>query len=120
MSVTPISPRAKMAVRQDKRNGRVYAIAYDLNNDAAERHDAWRKIARVLESHGFHRQQGSVFYGTPDTTAMTCAKAVLELHDRYEWFWQVIRDMRMLRIDEEDNLLDIIPQRLRLGQRDAA
>lgn len=105
---------------QVQRQGRVYAIAYDLNNELAEQHDAWRKIARVLGRHGFQRQQGSVFYGTEKTTAMTCAKAVLEMYDEFPWFWQVVRDMRMLRIDEQDDLLAIVPNRLRLGQVDAA
>lgn len=103
-----------------KRNGRVYAIAYDLNNEAAERHGAWAKIARVLEGHGFRRQQGSVFYGNEQTSAMTCAAAVLDLNDRFAWFWEVVRDMRMLRIDEEDDLLAIVPRRLRFDQRDVA
>ena len=120
MSVTTLRFSQGRTPRVARRTNRVYAIAYDLNNEAAIQHDAWHKIARVLEGHGFRRQQGSVFYGTTDTTAMTCAKAVLDLHDRYDWFWQVVRDMRMLRIDEEDDLLVIVPQRLRLGQRDAA
>lgn len=120
MSVTKMPLRRGRGVQIEQRTGRVYAIAYDLNNEAAERHGAWAKIARVLEGHGFHRQQGSVFYGTTATTAMTCAAAVLDLADRYDWFWQVVRDMRMLRIDEEDDLLAIVPNRLRLGQRDAA
>ena len=120
MSVTPIYPRRGQGGRPLRKAGRVYAIAYDLNNEAAERHGAWHKIARVLEGHGFHRQQGSVFYGNENTTAMACAAAVLEINDRYPWFWEVVRDMRMLRIDEEDDLLQIVPNRLRFDARDVA
>ena len=109
-----------MGHRPIKGTGRVYAIAYDLNTEAAEKHGAWDKIARVLESYGFCRQQGSVFYGTEKTTAMTCAAAVLDLNDRYAWFWDVVRDMRMLRIDEQDDLLAIVPNRLRVDQHDVA
>ncbi|MGB3166320.1 MAG: hypothetical protein WBA68_06020 [Alteraurantiacibacter sp.] len=98
----------------------MYAIAYDLHNDAAERYGAWAKIARVLESHGFRRQQGSVFYGDETTSAMTCAAAVLELYDKYTWFWEVVRDMRMLRISEQDDLLAIVPNRMRFEQKDVA
>ena len=120
MSVTPIRPPHKTVDRPLRKAGRVYAIAYDLNREAALKHGAWAKIARVLESHGFHRQQGSVFYGTHETTAMTCARAVLDMNDQFGWFWEVFRDMRMLRIDEEDDLLAIIPNRLRFDQRDMA
>ncbi len=120
MSVTPMILRGRQSHRPLRKAGRVYAIAYDLNNEAAERHGAWAKIGRVLEGHGFHRQQGSVFYGNENTTAMTCAAAVLDLNDRYAWFWEVVRDMRMLRIDEEDDLMAIVPNRLRFDQRDVA
>lgn len=120
MSVKMMSPRRGMGHRPLKGTGRVYAIAYDLNTDAAEKHGAWGKIARVFESHGFRRQQGSVFYGDESTSAMTCARAVLELHDKYAWFWEVVRDMRMLRISEQDDLLAIVPNRLRFDQQDAA
>ncbi len=120
MSVEMMSPSRGMGHRPMKGTGRVYAIAYDLNTEAAERYGAWAKIARVLENHGFCRQQGSVFYGDEATSAMTCARAVLELHDKYAWFWEVVRDMRMLRISEQDDLLAIVPNRLRLDQQDAA
>jgi hypothetical protein len=39
-----------MGHRPLKGTGRVYAIAYDLNKEAAERHGAWAKIARVLKA----------------------------------------------------------------------
>jgi virulence-associated protein VapD len=120
MSVTPIFPNGKPKNRHEKRSGRVYAIAYDLNREAALQHGAWAKIARVLESYGFHRQQGTVFYGTEKTSASTCFAAVMDLNDKYPWFWEVVRDMRMLRIDEEDDLLAVIPNRLRFDKNDVA
>lgn len=120
MSLTPISTKGEGPNRHEKRSGRVYAIAYDLNKEAALRNDAWRKIAKVLESYGFHRQQGTVFYGTEKTSAATCFAAVLDLNDKYPWFWEVVRDMRMLRIDEEDDLLAVIPNRLRFDKSDVA
>lgn len=120
MSISPMSKGRGMGHRPLKGTGRVYAIAYDLNKEAAEKHNAWAKIARVLEGHGFTRQQGSVFYGNENTSAMTCAAAVLELYDKYAWFWDVVRDMRMLRISEQDDLLAIVPNRLRFDQRDVA
>lgn len=120
MSVTPISTGSKLVNRHERRSGRVYAIAYDLNKESAIKNDAWRKIARVLESYGFHRQQGTVFYGTELTSASTCFAAVLDLNDRYPWFWEVVKDMRMLKIDEEDDLLAVIPNRLRFDKPSVA
>ena len=120
MPVVPMRPQGRMRAPVIRRTNRVYAIAYDLNSEAALKHNAWDKIARVLGQHGFHRQQGSVFYGTPETSASTCFRAVLEIHRRFPWFWEVIRDMRMLRIDEEDDLLAVIPQQLRFDSEEVA
>jgi virulence-associated protein VapD len=98
----------------------VYAIAYDLNAEAAVRHGAYDKIARVLATHGFSRQQGSVFYGNYETQASSCFRAVLEMHRKFTWFWEVVKDMRMLRIDENDDLLSVVPQELRFDNGEAA
>ncbi|WP_337828574.1 hypothetical protein [Pseudonocardia sp. TMWB2A] len=98
----------------------MYAIAYDLNAEAALRHGAWDKIARVLSQHGFNRQQGSVFFGTPATQASHCFKAVLEIHRKFPWFWEVVKDMRMLRIDENDDLLAVVPRELRFDNDEEA
>ncbi|MDE1915057.1 MAG: virulence factor [Sphingomonadales bacterium] len=98
----------------------MYAIAYDLNAEAALRHGAYEKIARVLAQHGFSRQQGSVFYGTPETQASHCFRAVLEINRKFSWFWEVVRDMRMLRIDENDDLLSVVPRELRFDQGEVA
>ena len=120
MPVVPMRTRGRIGAPVAKRTARVYAIAYDLNTEAAARHNAWDKIARVLGQHGFHRQQGTVFYGTEQTSAMTCAAAVLEMNDRFPWFWEVVRYMRMLRIDEEDDVLAIVPNRLRFDSEKVA
>lgn len=120
MSVTPIRHLERPKARHEQRAGRVYAIAFDLSQGAAQWHfgpgDSWKgcyeKIGRVLTDHGFTRQQGSVYFGSANTRATDCFAAVMEL-DRFPWFLQVCRDMRMLRIDENDDLLSVLPSRLR-------
>lgn len=128
MSVTPIRRPVAPRPRQEQRTGRVYAIAFDLSAEAGKRlfgeGEKWKgcydKIEHVLNKHGFRRQQGSVFFGSADTRATDCFAAVLELNDTYTWFLQVCRDMRMLRIDENDDLLSVIPNRLRFDKDRAA
>src|SRR5436305_941916 len=89
-----------------KRTGRVYAIAFDLDSQAAERllGSGWRscydRIERVLATHSFRRQQGSLFFGDEFTNAVSCVSAVQELDIKYAWFGRIVRDLRMLRIDE--------------------
>jgi virulence-associated protein VapD len=99
----------------------VYAIAFDLNTTAAEAAcgPGWRscyeKIAAVLAEHGFGRQQGSVYFGDESSDAVHCVMAVQALDRRYSWFGRVVRDLRMLRVDEDNDLLPALNSELRFG-----
>src|SRR2546423_13368710 len=58
-----------------KREGVVYAIAFDMDIEQLRLHygdpynNAYVEIRRVLEGHGFQWQQGSVYFGGPSVTA---------------------------------------------------
>ncbi len=95
----------------------MYAICFDLRTDALKRHyggvhhqNAYDDIARVLREHGFQRQQGSVYFGQRSTTAVQCVLAVQDLANRYDWFRLVVRDIRMLRVEENNDLLPALGQ----------
>src|SRR5947209_3794958 len=51
------------------REGQVYAIAFDLDNESLRKkfgdphHSAYLEVRRVLQRHGFTCQQGSVYFG---------------------------------------------------------
>jgi virulence-associated protein VapD len=101
---------------------RVYAIAFDLDSASAERHCGpnWRgtcyaKIASVFADFGFARVQGSVYFGDEKSDAVHCVMAVQEADRRFAWFAQTVRDLRMLRVDEDNDLMPAINNRLRLG-----
>jgi virulence-associated protein VapD len=119
MSVTPIKFGATRGAGPAKRIGRVYAIAFDIDTQAAERviGEGWKscydKIDRVLSAHGFRRQQGSLFFGNEYTNAVCCVNAVQEIDTKYAWFGRVVRDLRMLRIDEDNDLLPALSNRFR-------
>jgi virulence-associated protein VapD len=107
-----------------RKANRVYAIAFDLDSTAAERHCGpnWRgtcyaKIAAVFAEYGFARVQGSVYFGDEKSDAVHCVMAVQEADRRFAWFGPVIRDLRMLRVDEDNDLMPAINNRLRLGDR---
>jgi virulence-associated protein VapD len=105
----------------------VYAIAFDLDSKVAEslcgagwRGTCYDKIERVLGEHGFQRMQGSLYFGTEASNAVTCVTAVQDLDGRCHWFGRAVRDLRMLRIDEDNDLLPALSNRLRFGNEDAA
>lgn len=129
MSVVPMRTAREEAGRrrQAARNNRVYAIAFDLDSKVAEqlcganwRGTCYDKIERVLGEHGFARTQGSLYFGTPESNAVTCVTAVQDLDQRYAWFGRAVRDLRMLRIDEDNDLLPALSGRLRLGDTNVA
>jgi virulence-associated protein VapD len=97
----------------------MYAIAFDLDTAALEEHhpatgDSWKKAYREikdgLEGHGFEPQQGSVYFGDESVTSVTCVLAVQDLANKFPWFAECVRDIRMLRIEEHNDLSVAIPQ----------
>lgn len=95
----------------------MYAIAFDLEMEALKLHypnssynNAYEDIRRVLENFGFSRQQGSVYFGNETVTPVTCVLAVQEVQKQHSWFGKAVRDIRMLRIEEHNDLLPAIAQ----------
>lgn len=90
----------------------MYAIAFDLNTAALDAeypgdssNNAYPEIGRVLDKHGFNKQQGSVYFGGEGVTAVDCVLAVQDVARTYRWFSKtVVRDIRMLRIEDDNDL----------------
>lgn len=98
----------------------MYAITFDLDTKALEQHypsSSWRNayadIERFLSDFGFTRQQGSVYFGDSAVDAVTCVTAVQELAQAYVWFEKCVNDIRMLRIEEFNDLMPAIKKNLR-------
>ncbi len=92
-------------------NKTIYGIAFDLVQDKLEQHyhvkstgNAYNDIAGVLEAHGFKRQQGSLYIGNDSISAVECVLAVQELSKRFSWFAPSVGDIRMLRIEDNNDL----------------
>jgi len=90
----------------------MYAIVLDLEQDTLSKTygsstytNAYSDIKRVLMTHGFNRQQGSVYFGEADKVdAVRCVLAVQELTKKYPWFSASVEDIRMLRIEDNNDL----------------
>ncbi|MBI5919509.1 MAG: virulence factor [Nitrosomonadales bacterium] len=91
----------------------MYAIAFDLRVADLQVHytgnsynNAYGDIKNFLQTKGFNRQQGSVYFGdTATVDAVKCVMAVNSLSQTYPWFKQCVTDIRMLRIEENNDLL---------------
>jgi virulence-associated protein VapD len=102
----------------------MYAIAFDLDTEMLTTTyknesigNAYKDIKNVLQEYGFCRQQGSVYFGDSDVSAVTCMDAVAVLTDEYDWFSASVKDIRMLRIEDNNDLMPVINRVVKLKNR---
>jgi virulence-associated protein VapD len=99
-----------------RKGGRVYAVAFDMDTEQLRANygdpynNAYLEIRRVLQRHGFAWQQGSVYFGGDSVTAVTCVLAAIDLARSLAWFAASVRDIRMLRIEELNDLMPAVQQ----------
>jgi virulence-associated protein VapD len=88
-----------------------------LKREFGDNHkNCYRDVRRILEEHGFEGIQGSVYFGKQGTTPVDCVLLVQRLAYELPWFSEAVRDIRMLRIEEENDLRPALPQpKLALG-----
>ena len=94
---------------------RVYAIAFDLDQEMLQRHyhnasyqNAYEDIRRIFSHHGFQRQQGSVYFGDHTVDPVRCVLAVQAISKSCAWFKAAVIDIRMLRIEENNDLMPAV------------
>jgi len=95
----------------------VYAIAFDLDTESLRAHynidsynNAYADIRKILTTeHHFKRHQGSVYFGDPlEVNAVSCVLAIMDVARTFPWFEPSVRDVRMLRIEEQNDLMDAV------------
>jgi virulence-associated protein VapD len=93
----------------------VFAITFDMDTTVLEAschnaswQNAYGDMARTLGAHGFTRQQGSVYFGNDNVDAVRCVLAVQDLSRTHVWFRNAVRDIRMLRIEDNNDLMPAV------------
>ena len=94
----------------------MYAIIFKIHQDTLSKTynaptytNAYTDIKKILEKYGFSRQQGSVYFGDINKVdAVTCVLAAQELANTYDWFSASVEDIRMLRIEDNNDLMPAI------------
>lgn len=102
----------------------MFAIAFDLDTEtlkASYHNDSWQNayndIARFLRKEGFDRQQGSVYFGNDEVNMVSCQVAIQRLTLEYDWFAPSVRDIRMLRIEDNNDLRPAIDLAIQMKKR---
>ena len=98
-----------------------YAITFDLDSKVLQTsypspswQNAYADIGRFLRELGFDRQQGSVYFGDDDIDVVRCQMAVQRLTIEFDWFGPSVRDIRMLRIEDNNDLMPAVEFALQL------
>jgi virulence-associated protein VapD len=119
---TPVLERSGKVIEKTRhdefalREGRMYAMAFDMDIDSLRKtygdpyNNAYIEIRKVLEKHGFNWQQGSVYFGGDRINAVTCVLAAIDLARTLPWFAASVRDIRMLRIEELNDLMPAVQE----------
>ena len=93
---------------------RMYAIAFDMDIESLRTNygdpynNAYMEIRRILNELGFKWQQGSVYFGDDSVNAVTCVLAAEAVAKQLPWFAASVRDIRMLRIEEYNDLMPAV------------
>ncbi|MGI9365811.1 MAG: virulence factor [Rhizobiaceae bacterium] len=89
----------------------MYAIVFDLDTqtlsdvyDGNHPNNACAEIRRYLAARGFEWMQGSTYFGNDSVNAVSCVTTVQKLSKKFPWFSPAVRDIRMLRIEEDNDL----------------
>jgi virulence-associated protein VapD len=120
-SQTLVKPKENTSLIPQQQNktsqgGRVYAIAFDMDIESLKLNygdpynNAYTEIGKVLQRNGFTRQQSSVYFGNESINAVTCVLAAIDLSRTLPWFGASVRDIRMLRIEELNDLMPAVQQ----------
>jgi virulence-associated protein VapD len=94
----------------------MYAIVFDFDNGMLEQlyptphwRAAYTDVRSYLTARGFEWKQGSTYFGDPASVdAVRCVRVVQRLAAKYQWFTPSLCDIRMLRIEENNDLMSAL------------
>ena len=90
----------------------MYAIVFDFDTETFKNlyptpswNNAYTDVRNYLTTRGFEWKKGSTYFGDQSIDAVRCVRVVQKLAAKYPWFTPAVRDIRMLRIEENNDLL---------------
>ncbi len=94
----------------------MYAILFDMDTSCLDEqyegstyHNSYKLIKDFMLENNFIWKQGSVYFGNDKIDAVACVLTVQKLAKKYSWFSNCVKDVRMLRIEENNDLMQALP-----------
>ncbi len=89
----------------------MYAIVFDFDTEMLKQtypgpswNNAYSEVRAYLTARGFEWMQGSAYFGDESIDAVRCVRVVQRMAKKFPWFTPSVRDIRMLRIEENNDL----------------
>ena len=89
----------------------MYAIVFDFDTEILKQtypntswNNAYSDVRNYLTARGFEWMQGSAYFGDETVDAVRCVRVVQRMARKFPWFTPSVRDLRMLRIEENNDL----------------
>jgi virulence-associated protein VapD len=96
----------------------MYAIAFDMDTKKMSElfgetnyRNKYKEVENFFEEHHFHWTQGSLYYGDSDRAKVNMPstfKMLDNLNKTFPWFKDCVKDIRILTIGEDDNLMSYL------------
>lgn len=91
----------------------MYAVTFDIDTNCLSEKNinnlkAYSDIRKFMEANGFKWQQGSVYFGNETINAVTCVTTIQALAKALPWFSVYVKDVRMLKIEENNDLMPAV------------
>lgn len=87
----------------------MYAILINLDADSLLEHEKQNNVNQQIKiymiENGFIWKQGNIYFGNENITVVSCVVVIQKLVQKYSWFSTCVKEVRMLRIEENTDLL---------------
>ena len=93
----------------------MFAIVFDLDTNSLKAvypgpswNNAYNEVRSFLGKRGFGWQQGSTYFGDDSVNEVSCVLTIQDLAEEFDWFAPSVRDVRMLRIESNNDLMPAV------------
>ena len=87
----------------------MYAVLIDLDTDSLLEYEKLNNVNQQIKiymiENGFIWKQGNIYFGNENITVVSCVVVIQKLVQKYSWFSTCVKEVRMLRIEENTDLL---------------
>ena len=93
----------------------MFAIVFDLDTNSLKDvyggpswNNAYSEVRAFLTKRGLGCQHGRTYFGDETVNEVSCVLTIQDLAETFDWFAPSVRDVRMLRIESNNDLMPAV------------